>query len=367
MNVCKQNPNSRAETRIFYQLPILIFVSFIMLETCFRGFSATYAGWPLVLSLVFVGMPHGAVDFVVNSRLRSAVATKDRIRTFMRYCVILSLSLGAFIFVPKLSLGVFVAVSLVHFGLADARALENRSGSRTTRLSVLVAGLVRGTLILASPFAMSPSASWSVFADILAIAGQTVTLEPPLLLQRTALVACGLAVMVQLGISFFRVRLGTGRTAVTEAVEVATIAAAFFVLDPLFAMGLYVIAWHSWRHMQPLSQIFASQRRPYGYAEIARSIVRLHGYSLPLLLPTVLVFLIVGWWRLDAWTSEAMAALTVAIFVVVTLPHHLLVEEMIQHLETPGVGKKASRNRRPHRHRVVSIPKFRNERSVKHA
>ena len=218
--------------------------------------------------------------------------------------------------------------------MADSRDTETRSSGPPNSLVTKTAGLARGTLILALPFAVSPAASWQVFADVLAIVGRGVSLTPPLLVQQTALLACGLAALVHLFLTAWRLRQGYKEAATLEAIETATITAAFLVLHPLFAMGLYVIAWHSWRHMQPLSQFFAADQRAYGYHEIARSIAKLHVYSLPLLIPTLLVFGVAGWWRLDAWTSEAMAALTITIFVVVTLPHHLLVEELVQHLAT---------------------------------
>jgi len=332
MKASKHNKITRVEERVFYRLPLFVFAGCVTIELCFAGFSATYAGWPLVLSLVLVGMPHGAVDFIVSSRLRSASSVKDQLLSFVGYCVVLLLSLAAFVIAPSLTLAAFVVASAIHFGVADARDVEKRTAASSNAIVIRTSGLARGAVILALPFALSPAESWQVFVDVMALVGRDMRTSPPMLVQQTALLVCALAPAAHMLVTAWRLRLAHKEAAIVEAIESAMITLAFLVLHPLFAMGLYVVAWHSWRHMQSLSQFFGDDQRACGYSQIARSIARLHVYSLPLLIPTLLIFGVAGWWRLDAWTSEMMAALTIAIFVVVTLPHHLLVEELVTHV-----------------------------------
>jgi hypothetical protein len=38
-------------------------------------------------------------------------------------------------------------------------------------------------------------------------------------------------------------------------------------------------------------------------------------------------------WRLETWHAENLAAVVIAIFIVVTLPHHLLIERLSSRTE----------------------------------
>jgi hypothetical protein len=76
-----------------------------------------------------------------------------------------------------------------------------------------------------------------------------------------------------------------------------------------------------------ISDLASDGTRP-GTLRFFPSIMQLHLQSLPLLVPTIVVFAGVAWWRLEEFTSGTLAALTITFFVVVTVPHHLLVEKM---------------------------------------
>jgi hypothetical protein len=128
----------------------------------------------------------------------------------------------------------------------------------------------------------------------------------------------------------------------------------FLLLEPLFAMGLYLLAWHSWRHLWVLADHLPAETTSRSGVNRLASIIRFHVLALPLHLPTVVVFLFVAWWRLDTWSSESLAALAITIYAVVTLPHHLLVERFVERtsagslakpVETSGFAVRACRTR----------------------
>jgi Brp/Blh family beta-carotene 15,15'-monooxygenase len=143
-------------------------------------------------------------------------------------------------------------------------------------------------------------------------------------------------------IVLFLVRWGRndGRVACLEAVETGVICLSFLFLHPLFAIGLYVLCWHSWRHLYSLSRFLPSAKSDGSGKDLIGAICRLHIESLPLLIPTIVAYVALAWWRLDVWSSEELAALTIALFVVVTLPHHLLVERLFRygHRHPAGAG-----------------------------
>lgn len=322
------------EVRFFYQLPLLVLAAFGCVELIVPGVTSTFAGWPLVLSLVFVGMPHGAVDFQVNSRLRSVSDLPSQMWSFLGYCCVLAGVLALLLVAPLFTLLGFLVASATHFGIADARYLDrltpnagpqSKANSCATRLSAFA----RGTLVIALPFLCFETASLEVFGDVMAVLGQPSKFLSASLVRPSAILFCLAALITHAVVTALRFRHAHIRTATTELVETCTIVFAFWTLHPLFAMGLYVLAWHGWRHMQPLSRFFRDSELYPNYHDLLRSVWRIHIRSLPLLIPTLVIVGCLGWWRLESWTSTSLAALTITIFAVVTLPHHLLVEQLL--------------------------------------
>jgi Brp/Blh family beta-carotene 15,15'-monooxygenase len=230
---------------------------------------------------------------------------------------------------PNLVVAAFAVLSGVHFGLADARALDERGGKTTPRATTLFSATARGSLILALPFFVDPGAAMEVYADILMIVGGTVLLLDLQLVRTVAGAILAIAAVALVVAAIGRYRNGQTSAASTEIIETAVITFAFITLHPLFAIGLYFLAWHSWRHMYPLSQVFGPARARSTAASWLRSVLSLHWHALPLLIPTWVIFVFLAVWRLETWSSAHLAALVIAMFVVVTLPHHLLVERVL--------------------------------------
>jgi hypothetical protein len=108
-----------------------------------------------------------------------------------------------------------------------------------------------------------------------------------------------------------------------DAAETLVIVLAAAVLHPLFSVGLYFIAWHSWRHARRLAEFVTGAR-----VGPLRSLLATHRASLPLLLPTVAATVAVAWWVAPGRTVWWVAIVAIAAYVVVTPSHHVLVERM---------------------------------------
>ena len=92
----------------------------------------------------------------------------------------------------------------------------------------------------------------------------------------------------------------------------------------LFALGIYFLCWHSWRQALRLTDELNVER----HQSLTRSLLKVHYLALPLMIPTWIIYLVVLQWRAPAVTSVDAAILTLGVFAVVTLPHHLLAERM---------------------------------------
>lgn len=336
-------PIRPAERKLFFDGPPVLITAFVLVELLAPGMSAFFAGWPIVISLFLVGMPHGAADLAVNSHMTGSRTLGERLTKFAGYLVALTASLVFFLVSPSLALIMFVLISAIHFGLADARDLQRRHAGSTPPQLTLLSALARGCLVLGLPFFLSPSQSLSVFADVVALTGRSVPAIDTATVSMVAGVAVLAAALTQALIAVVRWQRRQAGIAGLELAETGVISLSFLFLHPLFAIGLYVLAWHSWRHMYSLTKVLPQTSNDGTWKRLLGSICRLHIESLPLLIPTVAVFGLLAWWRLEVWSSELLAALTVAFFAVVTLPHHLLVERLSRHGQNRCVKTDANR------------------------
>ena len=144
--------NLRVRDHLFLDLPIVIFAGLIAIELLSPGFSNRFPGWSLLLSLFLVGMPHGAVDFSVNARLRQAQSLTRRLATFSGHLTITFGTLLLFLWNPTIAILCFLIVSGVHFGLRDARATERRERVESPSSTNVVAAAARGCLLLGLAF-----------------------------------------------------------------------------------------------------------------------------------------------------------------------------------------------------------------------
>ena len=314
--------------RFFYDLPTALLASWVVVGWLAPGLAVRYAGWPLVISLFFAGMPHGAVDFLLNARLKSVSRLGDQLQAFLWYVVTLTIGVITFIFFPRMTLVVFAITSAQHFGWADARVLEKRFQTSVPVMVRRCSAIARGVAILALPFVFAPSESVEVINAVLRFVS-TPLIEPAAEAVTYIATACVIVAAAALLVSTtYRVATGQIRVALVELLETAVIGAAFGTLHPMFAMGLYVMTWHSWRHLYAIAPFLGVEPRSSRLDELLRCLWRLHVAALPLLIPTLVLYGLVAWWKIAVWDSFQLAALAIATFIVVTLPHHLLIEKI---------------------------------------
>ncbi len=318
----------------------MLLIGLVVVELLIPGTSESICGWPLVISLLVVGMPHGAVDFEVTGHLRGAVAVSSKLHRFVGYFLAVVAGLVFLIWSPMWALCLFVLVSGLHFGLADARDLAHRHEIATPASVTLLSAVARGSLIMALPFCFATVDALKVFENILRVVGsETVRFEPASIkVFATATVLAAAA--IQGAVTIRRLLINQVSLAAIELIETGVITLAFWHLHPLFAMGSYVLIWHSWRHMRTLIRFFDTDSATNSIRSLVNSIVRLHICALPLLVPTFAIFVILALWRLESWTSAGLAALAIAIFVVVTLPHHLLVEQVASRIRRDDTHRR---------------------------
>ena len=314
---------------LLYLVPLAVLAGFTFLELMFPGTSAAARGWPFLISVLVLGMPHGAIDFFLNSAESKTRTPRGQVSAFGGYLIALLLSLVLAVTFPQLSLTLFLLLSVMHFGLADARDIGRFEACPSSRFITALSAAARGVLLLSLPFFWSPVESLGVVRAVLRILGDSgFVADAPAVATLAATFMSG-AIAACAVVVFARLRSRSMGAAAMDVMEVVVIVAAFATLHPLFAMGLYLLTWHSWRHMLAVWPFLARVNSDGNHPSWSKLFVRLHIASLPLLLPTLTIFLTLAWWRLDTTSVYGLAAVAIAIFAVVTLPHHLFVERLM--------------------------------------
>jgi Brp/Blh family beta-carotene 15,15'-monooxygenase len=253
------------------------------------------ASWLVALAVVIgLGVPHGALDGAVAAPLLRPRCGRAWFGVFaLPYLGLSALVLLAWQVAPLATLAGFLALSVLHFGEEDAgpgRPLE---------------ALVRGGLPVALPALLRPEETAGLFA--------AVTRVPMPELPGWWIAAAWL------WLALAAVWLSARRRPGAVPVEMAALAAAFWLLPPLTAFTLYFVGLHAPRHMRALVR---DPVRAPGIDTMAKAVrASLPVFGLTLLLGAAL-------WPLYAAGTDDSAAtllcLTLRMLSALTVPHVLL-------------------------------------------
>lgn len=280
--------------------------------------TATWAVAPFLASLVLFGMPHGAMDWVVNNRLNGLHGIATQLRGFTGYLVWMAISIAALVLAPFATIAAFMALTIVHFGTADLIATGNAFGPRWRRGAFIAS---RGLLVLGPAFGFHTAAAWYPFGLLV---GHPV-LEPSTLaiVSTVSLVGTGLGLVGTIVLAALRMRSGDAKRGIADLIEGLLVFGAIAATSPLFGVGLFFLSTHAYRHSVRLATtdaIGGDARRRH----VLRSLWSMHLRSFPLLLPTFLIILAWTWWQFGDLSAMHVTVVTIGFFIVSTLPHHLL-------------------------------------------
>ena len=296
------------------------------------GWSEALAPLPWIVSLGFIGLPHGATDFTVS---RQAFRGWPLAAVWLAYSAAMAATALGFVTAPRLAIVVFAALSCWHFGAAH-RDTDAGDGAPPRTL----AALARGCAVLAMPLAAWPDATAAAARDLAAFAIGPVAareLFPPPALHLAGLVlAVVSAVATAVEGLQAAARPGGLRAWLRLLGELAVITGLGWVADPLFSVGVYFLVWHGWRQMEPLTETVTGAA-PESWRALGAALARIHAAALPLLLPTWAAIGTV-WWRLSPEHSPRdLALVSIGAYLVVTPAHELLGDALLDLVDGDGL------------------------------
>lgn len=296
-------------------------------------------GWvqylPFAASLVLFGLPHGAVDHLVPSRLAGRDAGgRGVLAVVLLYLVLSGLCLALWFVAPAAAFVLFVCVTVFHWGAGDLHALlffgpDGLSGmGRASRALLLI---LRGALPMLIPLLFFPDAYRGVATAAADLFGADATALSGAFSPAFRL-AAGAALAAVAGLFLFSAvsdLAGERKALLPVALETLLLFAFFVVVPPVLAVGLYFTLWHAPRHVARLVLLDPAGARYLRAGRPGRALARFAGDAAPL---TVLALaLLVGLYlAVPRATGDpgSLLALYLVLVSMLTLPHASLVTYM---------------------------------------
>lgn len=287
---------------------------------------------PLLLSVVVLGLPHGALDHAAVPRARGGRPTRRSLAAVgALYLVLGGLYAVGWFLAPAAAFVGFLLLTWVHWGQGDVYllvALAEETHLRTRGQRALAAA-VRGGIPMVVPLLGSPDAYRDVAATTagLFVPGASLDwlLDPTLRLT----VGGGVAALTAASLLLGRRRATDVRSRDAwrlDARESALLWAFFLAVPPVVAIGLYFSLWHSARHLARLVALDAPASTALRDGRYRAVVVRLGRDALPTTLGAVVVFAaLAAAVPTGVGSVDAVAAVYLVLLAVLTLPHVVVV------------------------------------------
>lgn len=292
---------------------------------------------PFAVSLVLLGLPHGALDHLVPSRLARRAPDRGAIGSVVAlYALVGSAVVLLWFASPALAFAAFILTTWFHWGQGDLFVEGTRQGSgrppRVTRAGMLA---VRGALPMVVPLVAAPAVYLEVFRDTTGVIAAPALDVTPFVDSALPRVVIGVVLVALVVVTFAgtaRARWGApgGRRAWWgDLGEVALLAAFFAVVPPVLAIGLYFCLWHSLRHIVRLSLLDPGSRAPMTAGRFAVVLRRFAVQSAPVTI-AALGLLVVLFFAVprSGLSSGALLGLYLVLISALTLPHVVVVSIM---------------------------------------
>ena len=292
----------------------------------------SYQLLPLAVSVLFLGLPHGAVDHLAIPRTRAEPVTVRWLAAVgVLYLVVGGVYALVWFLAPVFAVVFFVCMTWVHWGQGDVYPFvafgEGHPRGRRTR--VLMAA-TRGALPMVVPFVAFPEQYELVVSTLVGLfdataAGAVSAAFTPM--TRLA-VAAGLALLIgtTLVVGFRSAGTDGRRSWLVDAAETFGLLAFFSSVPPILAIGLYFCVWHSLRHIVRLLAVDPGAEPALDARRYLAALASFARDAAPLTIASIAILAL--WYRLVPGTVAEPLALVgayLALIAVLTLPHVVVV------------------------------------------
>jgi Brp/Blh family beta-carotene 15,15'-monooxygenase len=204
---------------------------------------------PLLVSLVVLGLPHGATDDLVTAWSLRVSRRRGLALAAGLYALAGGVYLLAWFYAPLASFAFFIVLTWAHWGLGDLAAVLAGTGYRYPRSRVhrVLNASLRGALPMLVPLVAFPVTYQSIVTVVVDLFGATPEATDWVFTPGTrAVVTGGLVALTVVTLAWGAVTDRDGFR--VDLFETGLLWAFFSVVPPVFAVGVYFTLWHSLRH-----------------------------------------------------------------------------------------------------------------------
>jgi len=308
----------------------------LILSRLFPAASLRWQFVPFLLGMVFLGLPHGALDHLAPLFLRHRRPTPRYLFLFvLGYVALVALYLLFWRLWPPAALTVFLLFSWLHWGQGDSYFLEVFEGRPPpkTRTERLMVWLVRGGLPIVLPALVFPQVFAQVASGILQWYGGSAGWFLDGHWHAAGIMALAALAAAYLWRSWQDHKAGFWR----DAGEIGLLLVYFSLVPPILAVGVYFCVWHSARHLARLMLLDQANDAALARGELGRPLRRVAWQAAPMTGGALVLLVALFWGHGHAHvTAGAFVYLYLSLIAALTFPHFLLVlwmdwEELIQH------------------------------------
>ena len=286
---------------------------------------------PFALSLIFFGLPHGAVDHLVPGRLLGGgVSVGSIIVVALLYLVLAVVYFVFWTFSPVAAFVFFIALTWFHWGQGDLYSTVTFLGALDPVPPILkfLNVLVRGGLPMLVPLLAFPEVYRNVAKSIVGLFSDAAGWDWVFGSYFRSAAGITFLVLVLITLAWgYVVSSSQDKTAwALDAAEIWLLAAYFVVVPPVFALGMYFCLWHAPRHIARLMLLNRSS-----FSTLQKGVFRpaLKNFvrdaapltAVALLLLVGLYFFVPG----SAAGASGLLALYLVLISMLTLPHVVIV------------------------------------------
>ena len=292
---------------------------------------------PFAVSILVFGLPHGALDHLVPSRL---AGRRPSVKSIASVAVIYVLVAAGVLVVwstaPAAAFVGFIALTWFHWGQGDlwidlAGDDPGRLRSRTLRAGTV---FVRGGLPMLLPLVFHPGTYELVRVGTVELFGQGTGSVSLLALGSTVRTIIGTSfalIVLVMAVSTWHAAHNRNQRAAwaRDQIEIAVLALFFAVGPPVLTVGLYFCLWHSLRHIARLELLDPQGAGFLSRGEFVRAARRFAADAAPI---TVIAILMLGamYFVLPPLSDgpEAILAPYLVLISALTVPHVAIVSYM---------------------------------------
>jgi len=291
----------------------------------------TYQYAPLVVSVLLLGLPHGAVDHLVIARQRGESLSARWLGIVGGLYLLFGVAYGLVWFVaPVAAFVFFILLTWFHWGQGELYPLLDIVGASYLRApsQQALSVLVRGGAPMLVPLVAFPSEYEFVAGTLVGLfdAGAAAALDP--LFEPRARLAVGAlygtAVLATIALGY--VRADQREPWLIDAGEVALLTAFFLTVPPILAVGVYFCFWHSLRHVVRTVLVHDDSATALDRRQVWRATRRFAVDAAPMtagaLVLLGVLYLLVP--RAPTGTAD-LVGLYLVLIAVLTLPHVVIV------------------------------------------